>query len=141
MERYALPGAEALVRVTPQNGRRLAMMAAKDQLKPELMAVITQHGDRVRLRVAQQKALAVAATLGAFVSNPEGFLDGTQKLVGTIADATVKPVAEIPKIVAGEIARNTNWTLLAFLTAAIVCGVGRFRYAITGGIQRLMDKR
>jgi hypothetical protein len=141
VERYALPGAEALVRVTPQNGRRLAMMAAKEQLKPELMAVITQHGDRACDFVwRNKKALAVAATLGAFVSNPEGFLDGTQKLVGTIADATVKPVAEIPKAVAGEIARNTNWTLLAFLAAAIVCGVGRFRYAITGGIQRLTDK-
>ena len=44
---FAKEGAEALVKVTPQNGRRLAMMAAEGQLKPELMQVIASSGIRL----------------------------------------------------------------------------------------------
>ena len=142
VEQFALPGAQALMKVTPQNGRRMAMMAAKGEMNPELMAVITKHGDSACEFIwRQKKSLAVAATLTAFVSDPAGFLDGTQKLVGTVADSTVKPLAQIPNTVAGEIARGTNWTLLAVLGAAVLCGVGWFRYAIAGGIVHRLAKR
>ena len=39
---FAKEGAEALVKVTPRNGRRLAILAAEGQMKPELMQVITR---------------------------------------------------------------------------------------------------
>jgi hypothetical protein len=129
VERFALPGAEALVKVTPQNGRRIAMMAATGEMKPELVTVITKHGDTACEFIwRNKKALTVAATLGAFVHDPSGFLDGTNKLVETAADATVKPIIEIPKTVAGEIARNTNWTLLAVIGTAVSIGLGWMRF-------------
>jgi hypothetical protein len=87
------------------------------------------------------KGLAVGATLTSFVSDPAGFLDGTQKLVGTAADSTVKPLAQIPNTVAGEIARNTNWTLLAIIGAALLCGVGWFRLALARAIPKLLENR
>ena len=45
VERLGKEGVEALAKVTPRNGRRLAMMAAKDGLKPELLSVVTRYGD------------------------------------------------------------------------------------------------
>jgi hypothetical protein len=122
IERFAHEGAEALARITPQNGRRLAMLAAENQLKPELVSVVTRYGDEACDFIWRNKgALAIGATLTAFVASPEEFLDGTQQLTATVAEtalqplaeAAVRPLAEVPKAVATEVARNTNWTALA----------------------------
>lgn len=131
VERFAQEGAEALAKVTPQNGRRLAMLAAEGQLKPELMSVVTHYGDQACDFIWRNKgSLAIGAALTAFVASPQEFLDGTQQLTATVAEtaiqplaeAAVQPLAELPKAVATEVARNTNWTLLAVI-AAIVAAV------------------
>jgi hypothetical protein len=124
---FAKEGAEALARVTPQNGRRLAMLAAQGQLKPELMQVIKRFGDPACEFVWRNKgALAVGATLTAFVTQPGPFLDGTQKLTAVVADATVKP------LVVG-VANNTNWTLIGTLVTSIVAIAG-YLWASSRGI-------
>jgi hypothetical protein len=141
IDRFALPGAEALAKVTPQNGRRIAMMAAKEEINPELMGVIVKHGDTACDFIwRNKKALAVGATLTAFVVDPGGFLDGTQKLAGVVADAAVKPIAEIPKTVAGEVARNTNWTLLAVIGAAMVSCLWWARHGLFEVLPHLLRK-
>lgn len=115
---FAQEGAEALIKVTPRNGRRLAMLAAEGQLKPELMQVITKYGNPACDFIWRNKgALAVGATLTAFVTSPGPFLDGTQKLTAAIADATVKPIAV-------GVANSTNWTLLGVMVAAILAVLG-----------------
>jgi hypothetical protein len=126
---FAKEGAEALAKVTPQNGRRLAMMAAEGQVKPELMHVIGCYGDRACEFVWKNKgALAVGTALTAFVTSPGPFLDGTQKLTATVAEAAVKPLAEVPKVVASEAAKNTNWTLLSVLAMGILSALGYLRF-------------
>jgi hypothetical protein len=115
---FAKEGAEALVNVTPKNGRRL---------KPELMQVVSRYGDRACDFIWSHKgALAVGATLTAFVTQPGPFLDGTQKLTAVVADATVKPLAI-------GVANNTNWTLIGTLVTAIVAIAG-YLWASSRGI-------
>jgi hypothetical protein len=123
---FAKEGAEALVKVTPRQGRRLAMMAAKGELKPELMQVISRYGDPACEFIWKHKgSLAVAAALTAFVTSPGPFLEGTQKLTAAVADATVKPLAV-------GVANNTNWTLLAIVGTAILIALGYLRGVLTG---------
>ncbi|MBS0263102.1 MAG: hypothetical protein JSS02_14255 [Planctomycetes bacterium] len=111
VETFAREGAEALVKVTPQNGRRLAMLAADGTMKPELMSVVTRYGDEACEFIWRNKgALATGAVLATFVASPEPYLEGTQQLVSTVAEAAVKPLADVPRVVAAEAAANTNWT-------------------------------
>lgn len=123
---FAKEGAEALAKVTPRNGRRLAIMAAEGQLKPELMQVISRYGNAGCEFIWSNKgALSVAAVLTAFVTSPGPFLEGTQKLTSAVADATVKPIAV-------GVANNTNWTLLAVVGTAILLALGYLRGVLTG---------
>jgi hypothetical protein len=125
---FAKEGAEALAKVTPRQGRRLAMMAAKGELKPELMQVISRYGNPACDFIWRNKgALAVGATLTAFVTSPGPFLEGTQKLTSAIADATMKPLAV-------GVANNTNWTLLAVIGTAILVVLGYLRGVLSGTI-------
>lgn len=113
LERLGVQGAEALGKVGQQNGRRMAMMAAEGELKPELLAVITRFGDEACSFVYRNKgALAVGATLTAFVTSPEEFLNGTKALTGVLVDATIKPVVT-------EAARKTNWTAILIVIVII----------------------
>ena len=125
---FAEEGAEALVKVTPRNGRRLAMMAAEGELKPELVQVISKYGNPACDFIWENKgALAVGATLTAFVTSPGPFLEGTQKLTAAVADATVKP------LVVG-VANNTNWTLILLGVLAVLAIAGYLRAVATGKI-------
>jgi hypothetical protein len=122
-------GAKALTKVSPQNGRRLAMMAGDDVLKPELVDVICRHGDRACEFVWKNKgALAVGATLTAFLAAPDDFMSGTAQLTEVVAEHVVLPVAtqvltpiaELPKAVAIEVAKGTNWTVMG--VAVLILG-------------------
>jgi hypothetical protein len=124
---FAKEGAEALAKVTPQNGRRLAMLAAEGHLRPELMQVVSRYGDRACDFIwRNKKSLVLGTALTAFVTQPGPFLDGTQKLTAVVADATVKP------LVVG-VANNTNWTLIGTLVTAIVAIAG-YLWASSRGI-------
>jgi hypothetical protein len=119
VERLGKEGAEALAKVTPRNGRRLAMMAADEGLKPELISVVRRYGDEACDFIWRNKgALAVGATLTAFVAAPEEFMNGTQKLTTAVGDAAVKPLVELPKAIISQI----NWTVITIL-AVIVFGI------------------
>ncbi len=130
---FAQEGAEAMIKVTPRNGRRLAMLAAEGQLKPELMQVITKYGNPACDFIWRNKgALAVGATLTAFVTSPGPFLDGTQKLTAAVAEATVKPIAV-------GVAYNTNWTLIGIMVTVILAIAGYLRAVATGKISAWRD--
>lgn len=55
-------------------------------------------------RMARQLVQVVAGVLYGFTS-------------GKLAEAAIKPLAEVPKTVAAEAAGHTNWTLLFLLEA------------------------
>jgi hypothetical protein len=121
---------------TPQNARRLAMMAteggelAKIGRSAEVLAVIEKYGDKAMQFVWNHKgALAVGATLTAFLAEPEPFLNGARDITLAVA----KPLAEMPAIAAkegaAEVARKTNWTIvfLAFLAVLALLAAARGR--------------
>jgi len=56
-------------------------------------------------------ALAVGATLTAFLSNPEPFINGVQHLGSNVATG-----------VGGNIAEHTNWTIV-FVSALLLLGI------------------
>lgn len=121
---FGKEGVEALGRVTTQNGRRLAMLAADGTLKPELMTVIARHGDIACDFVWRNKAaLAVGTGLATFIAAPEEFLNGTQQLASVVADAAIKPLATIPGAVASEAAKHVHWNLFLFTGLVVIGGI------------------
>lgn len=128
VEKFAKGGAEALANVSPRNGRRLAMMAAEGQLKPELLTVVRKYGDECCEFIWSNKlALATGAVLATFVASPEPYLKGTERLVSKVADTAVKPLAEVPKVVASEAAARTNWTPIV-VCMLVVIGIWCLRW-------------
>jgi hypothetical protein len=82
------------------------------------MDVIARHGDQACEFIWRNKgALAVGTTLTAFVANPEPFINGTEKLAATVADAAVKPLAV-------GVAENTNWTVIVVMVTVMIAIAG-----------------
>lgn len=136
IEGFGKQGVEALAKVTPQNGRRLAMLAGDGALKPELLGVVTRYGDRACEFIWRNKgALLVGTSLTAFLTAPEEFFDGTRELAVVAADAALKPLAAIPAAVASEGAKHVNWNFLVAI-AALVCGLAVCHW--TGMLAALM---
>ena len=141
VEQFGVRGARAMKSLGGQNARRLAMLTADGGLHrlgrvEEVLDLIARYGDRAMDFVWRNKgALAVSATLAAFLANPEPFLNGTRDLAKIGAETMGTPLATASGEVAKEAARNVNWTaiLLAGLTAAAVLVV---RYRVRGRFRR-----
>ena len=124
---------------SPRNARRLAMMAsdggelARIGRTPEILAVIAKYGDKAMEFIWKHKgALAVTATLAAFLAEPEPFINGAKEITQTVA----KPIAEVPAIAAregsAEVARKTNWTLVFLATIAALALLAAARWRLFG---------
>ncbi len=125
IEKFGVPAVKALGTVGPQSGRRLAMMMADGELAqigrtPELLGVVARHGDAAMDFIFKHRfLLAGGATLGAFLANPEPFLNGARDITKIAAENAIKPIADIPGEVAKEAAKGINWTLV-FLVCLLV---------------------
>ena len=115
----------ALTAVGPQAGRRLAILAERETAHiathPKVLEVIARFGDRAMDFVWKHKgALAVTATLAAFVADPDPFITGGRDITKVVAENVAKPLAEASgraaETAAGQIApevgKNTNWTVV-----------------------------
>ncbi len=108
VETFAESGAKALAQVTPQNGRRLAMLASDKTLQKSVMDVIAKYGDPACEFLWRNKfAIATGATMATFLANPEPFLNGTVQLTEIVADSAIRPLAE-------EAGRHYGGTILLF---------------------------
>jgi hypothetical protein len=98
IERGGEQAVKALGAVTPQNGRRIAMLmegelASYAGRHPEVLGVVASHGDRAVNFLWQYKgALAGGAALTAFLANPEPYLNGTRDIASVAGESVVKPV-------------------------------------------------
>ncbi len=110
---------EALLAVSTQNGRRLAMIAsdaptASLAKNPEVLNVIGRYGDDAMNFIWKNKGvLAGGAVLTAFLADPKPFIDGTTKLADTAITQVAKPVAV-------KIGESTNWTTVILSVLGIV---------------------
>lgn len=130
VERGGASAVRALEAVSQRNGRRVAMLMEGELgaagTSGALLDVIGKYGDRAAEFVWNNKAaLAVGATLTAFVANPEPFLNGAEHLTRAAGESITKPIAE-------GIATGTNWTLvvlavLAFAAVVIAVKFGLLR--------------
>ena len=95
VETFAESGAKALAKVTPQNGRRIAMLASDKTLQKPVMDVIAKYGDPACEFLWRNKfALATGAAMATFLADPEPFLNGTIQLSEIVADTAIRPLAE-----------------------------------------------
>ncbi len=111
-----------------QNARRLAMMASEGGelaaagKAPEVLGVVAKYGDpAMEFLWKHKEVLASGAVLTTFVANPEPFITGAKDITQVVAANTLKPLAEAPGAVAGEIAKATNWT---FILGLVVIALG-----------------
>jgi hypothetical protein len=125
VERGGVSAVKALAAVGPQSGRRLAI-ALEGELAPqatrhaELLDVVARYGEKGASFVWENRgALAVTATLTAFLANPDPFISGAVKLATNVSEKVAAPVAE-------GIAKSVNWNLLLVIAAvvALLAGVG-----------------
>ena len=104
-------GAKALAKIGPQQGRQLAMLAADPTTaamarNPQLLDVVARYGDAGMNFIWKHKgALAVSATLAAFLADPQPFIDGTADLAQIAGENLVKPLAT-------GIGQRADWTVL-----------------------------
>lgn len=121
--KFGNSAATALKSVSPQNARRISMLAEDGDLAaigrtPELLAVVGKYGDAAMDFVWKNKgALTVAAALTAFLSDPEPFIDGTCDLPPRI----LGPIAE-------EVGKRTNWTLVILTLIGVAGGYFGLRH-------------
>ena len=125
IESFGPPAVRALNVVSPQNGRRIAMMIQDGSLDrmgrtAELLELVGKHGDRAMDFVWRHKgALAVTAVLAAFLADPEPFVNGTNSLAETVANAAIRPVAEVPRKIAEGLVSPANGAVALILTAVL----------------------
>lgn len=104
-------GAKALAKIGPQQGRQLAMLAVDPSTaamarNPQLLDVVARYGDAGMNFIWKHKgALAVSATLAAFLADPQPFIDGTADLAQIAGENLVKPLAT-------GIGQGADWTVL-----------------------------
>lgn len=117
----------ALKSVSSQNARRISMLDDAGELATigstsELFAVVGKYGDAAMDFVWKNKgALAVAAALTAFLSDPEPFINGTRDLAQTVGTSLVQPIAQ-------EVGKRTNWTVVILSLIGVACGMLGMRY-------------
>ena len=127
LDKLGQPAIKALQATNAQSGRRLSMMLENGELArigrtSEVLDVIGRYSDKAMTFVWDHKgALATTAGLTAFLADPEAFMNGTTKLVGVVAENTIKPVVT-------EVARGTNWTIifLAVGMAGLACAAVKY---------------
>ena len=142
IDKLGQPAVQALAKVGPQSGRRLAIMEASGELakigrSEQLLGVIGTYGDKAASFVwAHKGALAVTAVLATFLENPEPYINGTLQLAepiaqipGKLVDDVAAPVVQAPAkavaTMAEDAGKRTNWTVILGLIA-------------TGGVAILM---
>ena len=131
IDAFGEPAVNALVKVGPRNGRRVAMMVEDGELTiagrgAELLGTVAKYGDPAMDFIWKHKgSLAVATALTAFLADPEPFISGAKDITQIAAENVAKPLAEAPGTIATEAAKRTNWTL-ALIVVVVVAGGLRF---------------
>jgi hypothetical protein len=123
---------------TGQSARRLAMMASEGGelaamgRTPEVLGVIAKYGDPAMEFVWRHKGvLASGVAITAFIADPQPYISGAKDIAQVVAENAVKPLAEVPATIAreaaGEVARNTNWTLIFSFVVVALGGLAALR--------------
>jgi hypothetical protein len=131
---HGAPAIRAMQSLGTQGGRRLAMLSEAGDLArlgrtEELLSVIGRFGEKGMQFIWDHKgALMVTGAITAFLANPEPFIEGTVKLTSEVISSAVKPLAEVPKVIAEHAASSINWTLVALCLIASCSGMALWKF-------------
>lgn len=126
LESAGKSAAGAFRSVSPQNGRRLAMMGLDGDLArigrtPELLDAVAKYGDPAMDFIWKHKgALQAAAALAAFLDTPEPYLEGKEDIASAATAKSAKPEIDASAPVALQPTKELHLGLLA---AGAVCAV------------------
>ncbi len=126
IEAHGKSAVGALNAVGTREARQIAMLQgdgviAAGKQGDQLLDVIIRYGDKAMAFIWRNKgALAVTATLGTFLANPEAYIDGGKEL---IVEGVSRPATEVGK----EVARNTNWTVVGIAGIGVLGGLAAWR--------------
>jgi hypothetical protein len=115
------PAARALIKLSPRNARRLAILLEDGTLSrigrtDQVLQVIEKFGDQaLRFLWNNKGPLAVGTVLAAFLLDPEPFLTGARDLGMIAARTVVQPVADLPREILHELTPGMSWSWLAAL--------------------------
>ena len=137
LESLGQPAIKALDAVSPQGGRRMAMMASELSASgraADVMDVIARHGDRAMDFLWRNKGvLAGGAALTAFLANPEPYLNNANTAVKTVAENAVRPAMVAVGNVAEEAVGFARWSLTIVVIGLVACGVMAVRIRLGWG--------
>lgn len=124
IEKYGQDAVQAIKGLGTQEARQLAMMSQSGDLaaagRPkDLLKVVGQYGDRGMQFIWKHKgALAVAAILASFLSDPQPYIDGVKELASNVVDSAGSHLVE-------PITKNTNWTwIITLVILLLAAGMG-----------------
>jgi hypothetical protein len=132
--KFGTSAASAMKSVSSQNARRISMLDEAGDLSKigrtkELLDVVGKYGDAAMDFVWKNKgAMAIAATLTAFLSDPEPFINGTRDVAQTVGSTLVEPLAQ-------EIGQATDWTRVIMTLICIAAVFLAWRYWRHGGMK------
>ncbi len=150
LETYGTSAVKVLASVSPQSGRRIAILSRSGDLArigrtEELLGVCAKFGDKACDFAYRNKGgLLVGVSLAAFLSDPQPFLDGSRSLADTVIQKAVVPLAStvidggakavdslaahvvkpVVTEVSREAARAIPWGALSILGVFLLGGVG-----------------
>lgn len=146
IEAFGKPATDALVKIGPQSGRRLAMMTEEGELTrlghtKELLGVVGKYGDSAMNFIWRNKgALAVGVAMTAFLADPKPFIEGAKDIGQIAAENIAKPLAKVPGAIASEAARKADWTLILIIVAVLAAALIAFRFSRAARHVRATEK-
>ncbi len=129
------PAAQAMKGLSKRSGRRLGIMAESGALagmgrSREVLAVVARFGDRGLAFIWKHKgALAVGTVLAAFLADPQPFIDGTRRLVGSVGSAVAGGALDAAKGTLQTLLARLDWRVIpaAVLPLGALLLLGRRR--------------
>jgi hypothetical protein len=99
---------------------------------PELLGIVAKYGDPAMDFLWRHKGvLASSVALTAFIANPEPYISGAKDITKVVAENAVRPLADVPQALAreaaGEVARQTNWTVIFSVVVVAISGLAALR--------------
>ena len=110
LKQFGNSGALALKNVSPQNARRISMLNEGGELATigrttEILDLVGNRGDAAMEFIWKNKgSLAVAASLTAFLANPEPFIDGTSDITKHVGASIARPLAIVILVIFSVVA-------------------------------------
>jgi hypothetical protein len=129
IEAHGKEAAKALTKLSEQSGRKLEMLREGGELTKlgrtdEVLQTVGRFGDRGMDFIWKHKgALAATAVMATFLADPESYISGAKDITKIAVENIARPLAELPKDVATEMARSTDWTPVALTIVGVVAAL------------------